>query len=405
MKILFINYQPLAKTVYYRPGCFSRELVRRGHDVTVVTTSDNSRRGITEYDENGVRYVLMPDALWGRLRTGWDVWNLAHRLFYLRHQSFDLIHAFETRPATIHPVQYLLRKKPTPLVIDWIDWWGRGGLVRENRPAWYPYVFGWVETFYEEHYRTLADGTTVISHALGERAESLGVDPKTIFWIPNGAPVDLFQVLPPKQHRRDYGLPEDAFIIADSALDVLLGMDIPMKALRKVVESHPDVFLLMTGNRQKELRKLAEKIGVGEHFIHLGSLPYTEVPKALSCADVFVMSYPDRIANRGRWPGRIGTFLAMGRPVISNPVGEVKMLLEQEAVGLLAAEDPEDMARKIVQLKDDSNLRLEMGARARALAEKMTWSSMTDRLETCYEATVRRFMSRQSTAAAAGSAG
>lgn len=395
MKILFINYQPLAKTIHYRPGCFSRELVRRGHEVTVITTSDEARKGITEQDHDGVRYVLMPDALWGRLRTGWDLWNLSHRMFYLRDKSFDLIHAFETRPATIHPVQYLLRKKPTPLVIDWIDWWGRGGLVRENRPAWYPYLFGWVETFYEEHYRTLADGTTVISHALGKRAESLGVDPATIVWIPNGAPVDIFHVLSPKKHRKDYGLPEDAFIIADSALDVLLGMDILMQALRMAVESDPDVFLIMTGKREKELKGLAERNGVEKHFIHLGTLPYTEVPKALSCADAFVMPYPDRIANHGRWPGRIGTYLALSRPVISNPVGEVKRLLEQESVGLLAAEEPEDMARKILQLKHDHNLRREMGSRARMLAEKMTWSSMTDRLELCYQATLQRVTSKR----------
>jgi glycosyltransferase involved in cell wall biosynthesis len=248
-----------------------------------------------------------------------------------------------------------------------------------------------VETFYEEHFRTLADATTVISHALGERAESLGVDPKTIFWIPNGCPVDMFHVVSAQKHRREYGLPEDAFILADSALDVFLGTAVLMQALQLIVKTQPDVLLLMTGGRQRELRLLAEKHGIDGHFIHLGALPYTEVPKAMSCADVFVMPYPDRPANRGRWPGRIGSYLALGRPVISNPVGEVKLLFEKEPIGLLAAERPEDLAEKILLLKNDPALRRELGTRARMVAEKLTWSKMTDDLESCYDAAVRHF--------------
>ena len=362
--------------------------------MTIVTTSDTARKGITELDDQGVHYALMPDMLFSRLRTGWDLWNLAHRIRYLRHKTFDIIHAFETRPATIHPVQYALHKKPTPLMIDWIDWWGRGGLIKENRPFWYPFLFGWLETFYEEHYRTIADGTTVISHALAERAKSLGVDPESICWIPNGAPVDLFHVVAPQTRRKEFGLPQDAFILADSALDVILGVETLIQALCLIVKSHPDVLLLMTGKRVKELLRLTQKYGVSNHFIHLGALPYLRLPQALSCADVFVMPYPDCAANRGRWPGRIGSYLALGRPVISNPVGEVKWLLERESVGLLAAEEPEDLAEKILLLKNNYFLRQKMGICARAVAEKMTWSHMTDRLELCYEKTRQRFVEK-----------
>lgn len=394
MKILFINYQPLTKTLYYRPGFFSRELAQRGYRVTIMCTSDTARGGIREYVENGVHYALMPDASFGRLRTGWDLWNLLNRMRYLQGKSFDLIHSFETRPATIHPVRFLQRKRPTPLVIDWIDWWGRGGLIKEHRPIWYQYLFGWLETFYEEHFRTLADGTTVISHALARRAESLGVDSGTIYWIPNGAPVDTFSVVSSYQHRTEFGLPQDAFIIADSALDVIMGVDMVMQALSLIVRSHPEVLLIMTGKKEKELQVLAQRYGVAGHFRHLGVLPYETLAKALSCADIFVMPYPDCVANRGRWPGRIGTYLALGRPIVSNPVGEVGMLFEKEAVGLLAMENAESVAENIIRLKNDPSLRERLGKRARQVAELMTWRKMTDKMEKCYLETVARFQKR-----------
>jgi hypothetical protein len=161
MKILLTNYHCRAKTTQYRPGFFGRELVKRGHDVTILCTSDTCRIGFDEKVEEGLRYVEMPDLFWGKLRTGWDVWNLLNRSAYLRKQHFDLIHSFETRPATIHPIRSHLKRTPTPLVIDWIDWWGRGGLIKEQRPLWYQWFCGWFETYYEEHFRTMADATSV----------------------------------------------------------------------------------------------------------------------------------------------------------------------------------------------------------------------------------------------------
>src|SRR5439155_27006393 len=92
----------------------------------------------------------------------------------------------ESRPATIHPVLGSLRRRPVPLVMDWIDWWAGGGLITEQRPWWYRKIFGGIETWYEEHFRTRADATTVISHGLRDRAVKVGVHAESIFWIPNG---------------------------------------------------------------------------------------------------------------------------------------------------------------------------------------------------------------------------
>jgi glycosyltransferase involved in cell wall biosynthesis len=106
------------------------------------------------------------------------------------------------------------------------------------------------------------------------------------------------------------------------------------------------------------------------------------------------MPYLDCAANRGRWPGRIGTFLALGRPIVSNPVGEVEMLFKKEAIGLLAMENRESMAENIIRLKNNPLLRERLGKNARQLAELMTWRKMTDKLEDCYLETIARFQNK-----------
>ena len=116
--------------------------------------------------------------------------------------------------------------------------------------------------------------------------------------------------------------------------------------------------------------------------------------KALSCADVFVMPYPDCVANIGRWPGRIGIYLALGRPIISNPVGEIKLLFEKEEVGLLAIETAEDVAKKIIRLKNNPSLREQLGRHGRRVAEMINWGKMTDKVENCYLETIARFQEK-----------
>lgn len=385
MKILIIHHHRRKKIRNMRPEFFSGRLVRRGHEVTCVCVADTARFSTKTEIKDGALYVESPDLLWGRLRSGWDPWCTFRRWLYLRNQAFDLVHVIDTRPATIYPVLAMLKRHPAPLVTDWIDWWGHGGLAKDNRPAWYPGVAARMETYFEEHFRPLADGTIVISHALGERAAALGVPPETITWIPIGAEVEHYTPVDSQTHRARFGLPADAFIVGDSAADALMGMELSMRAVKKAAERHPNILFLMTGKHQAMLEKLAADTGLGSRFRHMGFLSHSDLKLALSCVDAFILPYENTVSNRGRWPGKIGKYLALGRPVVTNPVGEMKFLLEACPLGKLAAETPEDMARCLCELLENPQQCREMGHQARRYAEEnLTWDHMTDRLEACY---------------------
>ena len=108
--------------------------------------------------------------------------------------------------------------------------------------------------------------------------------------------------------------------------------------------------------------------------------------------NVFTVPYVDIVANHGRWPGRVGNYLPLGRPIVSNPVGEMKWLISQNDLGLLADEDPDDFAEKILSLLADRSLAERLGNNARKTAvEKLTWLRMTDELERCYMESCARF--------------
>ena len=385
MRILILTHHRRFKAAW-RCLNLAKQLAKRGHEVTMLCTANEEKFKLNSYDEEGVHIVEAPDLLVGSMRSGWDPSTVWRRISWLKEKEFDLVHTFETRPASIYPALSLLKRKRTPLVIDWIDWWGHGGLIKEHRPRWYQLAFGGIETWYEEHFRTRADASTVIARGLGTRAEGLGVDPESIFWIPNGCAPEIADGITGQNFRSKFGVPDDHFVIGFSALDVTIGVDKIFQAVALLKQQHSSVTMLMTGKKDAAIMDAAKAAGVLENVNHLGFVEVEDYPRALSCVDAFVVPFLDRIANQGRWPGRINDYLSLGIPIITNPVGEMKTLLAEHEIGLLSEESAEGFAGALKQLIENPEMRERMGKTARHLAENdLAWSTLIDRLEEAYQ--------------------
>lgn len=386
LSILMIGHARRFKT-YVRGYTMARHLVERGHHVTLVVTADRRRLGIVEADWDGVWTVETPDLLWDRLRSGWDPWNTLNRVLYLRAEKrhYDLIHCFETRPATIYPALFYKRRHHLPMITDWIDWWGRGGIIDEFRPRWYRPLFGRIETYYEEAFRARAEGLTVISTALAKRAMGLGVQPARIFYLPNGSWPERFSMPDSAACRRRVGLDVTGPIIGYSSLDTHFDLALMIEALAQIVHQYPDAQLLITGNSPKAISELAQAYGVGQNLILTGFLPYEELPWYLGCANLFVMPFPEKIYNIGRWPSKVNDYMSVGRPTVSNPVGDIKGLFEKHNIGLLAKWDPQDFAQKIIFLLEHPDIAKELGENARrAAVTEYNWKVLIGKLEKFY---------------------
>lgn len=376
----------------FRAQAFAKHLVENGNTVTLVTTADTRRWGIQTEVWDGVTTVTTPDLLWGRLRSGWDPWNVLNRTAWLLRDpgAYDLIHLFETRPGTIYPALAYLktRRVRLPVFIDWIDWWGRGGLVEVNRPRWYKYTpFPWMEQFFEEHYRGLADGTTVISTALAGRAEGLGIPADTIHVVPGGIDTDLFRPTSLKEARTRVGIEGDGPIIGFSSLDSHLDMLPVLEATRRLGAKFPDLRLLVTGTVGPSLMSAIQDCAVGDKVISPGRVPYESLPIYLSCCDVCVLPYPDTVYNRGRWPNKVLDYMAVGRPIVGNPTGDCARLLQDShrRVGVACQYDAASFAGAIEHLLLHPEESKKIGQNGRRMAEaEFAWEHVVERLESAY---------------------
>jgi glycosyltransferase involved in cell wall biosynthesis len=280
----------------------------------------------------------------------------------------------------------MLKKKYKGLVFisDWNDWWGRGGLINEQRPFWYRPLFGPLETFFEENFRKRADGVTVIARALAQRAKKLGVAEDKLKWIPQGVDTDYFRPVSQQKARETVGIPKNCNIAVFSAL-VIIDLDLVMKAFIKVSKAIPKARLMLLGRKSPFTKKIAERYQIADKIFDLGMIPFVDYPKYLSCADVFLLPFKNKIANIGRWPTKLGEYLSIGRPVVSNPVGDIKTLFEKENLGLLAKEEHDDFADKIIQLFKNKELCEELGRNGRRFAQNsLAWPILTNKLESFY---------------------
>lgn len=384
MRILLLNHNVAwSGGTFFRAYHFGRELARRGHEVDLLSISRHRRWTFDREPQDRLTIYGSPDLFWGRGRTGWDPWDVFRRTLRVRRKRYDLVHAFDSRPAVIVPA-LAVQSRRTPLILDWADWWGRGGTIEERPTSGALRNFARpIETFFEERFRTRADGTTVISSALADRVASLGVPPERILRIPQGS--DVAEVVPRDRDasRARLNLPLDVPIVG--YLGVLLSGDAELlvRSWRRVQERHPDARLIMIGNPKTDLD--------GPSVTKTGFVARDELVSYLAACDVLLLPMKNTIASRGRWPSKLNDYMAAGRPVAATAVGDSSVLFGEDGIGVATPDDPESFATGVTSLLNDAERRRRMGERARSVAERdFAWPALTQRLEAYYQSVIDR---------------
>ena len=385
MKILMLNHNVKWRGTFFRAFHFSRCLVRRGHTVTLLTISPGNRFRFRSETLDGVEILESPDLLVGRGRTGWDPYDTFQRLRYVSsRESFDLVHGFDCRPAVVLPALAAKRLKRIPFLSDWADWWGRGGIIQE-RGRLLRWTMGPVETFFEEHFRPYANGITVTSRALQDRAVALGISRNKVRYIPSGADVETIRPLPKKPSRKKLGLPETAKIIGYVGF-INYDIECMIRALPRIRDRFPDVILLLVGQRYPITRKLCNQYNLTNTVREVGIVPFEELSLYLACADVLLLPFTDKICNIGRGPIKLGDYMAAGRPIVTQPVGDLRTVFQEEdPIGLLVGDSPEAFAGGVCELLSEPEKAEQYGRNARRLAqEKYSWQRAAGSLEAFY---------------------
>jgi glycosyltransferase involved in cell wall biosynthesis len=388
MKILGLNFNQKGVGTYRRSFYFSRELARAGHEVTMMTVAKDSkfRRRVSykrdwigeTYEPSGtgpwIRLIESP--CWGyRFLPGWgsgplDIWE---RITEIIEGQYDAVVGFEHHPNVSWPVYMTRGWKQFKFVSDWCDWYA--GASNQFRGIQLAHK---IDAFLEENIRQRAHRTSVTSRVLYDRALSIGISTDRLKHIPEGAATDYIIPQDKAEARRRVNLPLDAPILAAVRNgDMCREVRIFAEVLRRI----PKALLVTVGKVSLAAAELAERRGVGRSILNMGWVSDEEYPTLLSCADVLYCPLEDVLVDRARWPAKILDYLSAGRPVVTNPVGEVECLFRTRNVGTLAPHSDQEFAEALALLLKDGERCRGLGESARrVMVKEWDWRTRSDQI-------------------------
>ncbi len=171
------------------------------------------------------------------------------------------------------------------------------------------------------------------------------------------------------------------------------GLLIPRKGIRNLLEalhlaSHdaPGIRLRLAGASTipEYRRKIDDTISwfnLTDRVDFLGGLSPAEVAEELSRAAALVM-----VSRQETLPVAIQEAMAAGVPVIASPVGGIPMIVREGETGYLVEYgDAKALAKRMVEIVTDDEVRLRMGTRGREIAkERFTLESVCQRTVAVY---------------------
>lgn len=387
MKIIFSTYE--AKEIggsYLRSLSLAQGLVELGHEVTLWTSAKTPSLKTKTSFENGVKIIESIGIFPYRFRKGgYDPLDIIFRSLAILLSKCQIIHTFNHRPAASVPG--LIKSffcKQTKWFLDWADLWGRGGIADRRYGRW-GFIPINLDHYTEQWFIKHAQHLTPISDDLIKKAIKIRGSKEKIFFLPVGANIDGIKPLPQKKARHKLKLPVKnkilVYLYVGTYDDILLA-----KTFIALSQLRDDTQLLLLGPKNIDgfYQELNQKPKLLKKVIHPGVVSRELLPHYLAAGDVMLIPFENKEINLGKFPNKLGDYLAAGRPIAANPTGEVKKLLEKEKAGILISEQPEKFAQGINQLLNNPQKMKALGKNARQVAESLSWLSVAEQLEGFY---------------------
>lgn len=256
-----------------------------------------------------------------------------------------------------------------------------------SRPLW-----GSVLELYEARALGTADLVACVSREVRNRLIRMGVPSERVLVSPMGVDADCFS---PKVDsgavRSRHGIGDDEVVIGwCGSFRSFHGLDILLDAFDRLVRllkeegngdpRSPNTRLFLVGDGALRARLMAEarERGLGERVTFTGAVPHVDMPAHVCAMDLTVVSSPGS-GGFHYSPLKAREYAACGRPIVAPREGE---MAELETSGFFNLHQPGDsvsLARVLLSLVRDPQLRRYQGEQARSFAVKRwTWGAHLD---------------------------
>lgn len=363
---------------YYYPEPFRvndicEEMVKRGHEITVVTGEPNYPEGEIykgyenhkHSDEvvNGVivhRCPIIPRKTGGLYRfLNYFSFPYQAKKYIKKLRQFDVVFVNQLSPVMMaEPAITYKKKYGIPIVMYCLDLWPEclvaGGINRESA------IYKIFHRISKKIYRQM-DCILITSRMFREYLElEFDVEDERVIYLPQYAE-GLFEPLP-------FKVPEEVTdLVFAGNLGEIQSVETIIRAAEKLQDKPVHFHIVGGGTDLERLKRIA---GGLKSITFYGRRPLEEMPRFYSKADAMLVTLKAGLVLNLTLPGKIQSYMAVGKPIIGAVDGETVKVIEEAECGYCSPAEDVDMLAKKICMFIDSDQKRQMGLNARAFYEK-----------------------------------
>ena len=370
---------------YYKPEPFRisdicEEMVRRGHEVQVVTGYPNYPEGVLyegygkgkHIDEviNGVKvhrcFTIPRETGMVKRLMNYYSYPLSSSSFVRSKacvasdgKPFDVVFCNQLSPVMMADAAIAYKKKyKVPVVMYCLDLWPEsliaGGITRTSP------IYKFFHHVSKKIYRQM-DKILITSRMFSEYLSTeFGVEKERIEYLPQYAE-GIFEQIPMRNEDGVFN-----FMFAGN-IGAVQSVETVIRAA-EMLKDEPVKFHIVGGGT--DLERIQELSKGLENVVFYGRRPLEEMPDFYSKADAMLVTLAADPVLSLTLPGKVQSYMAVGKPIIGAIDGETKVVIEAAQCGFCGkAENVDELVENIKKfIKSDK--REEMGKNARKYYEE-----------------------------------
>lgn len=380
MRILYIHqyFHTPAEPGGTRSYWISKELIARGHEVVMVTSTNkfHPKHGVEIIDGIKVRYVQNEyNNYMSKLQKVQSFCNFLSKAIKesKKEENIDVVYATST-PLTIGAVaQRLKSSKGWPYIFEVRDLWPEFpiqiGAIRNK-------ILIKALRIFEKSIYNKANHIVALSPGMKDGVVKTGISPDKVTMIPNMSKPDEFY---PRSHNiklaEEFGINLNKFnIIHFGSMGFANGLEYIINTAEIChKEGIDDVEFIFLGDgaTQPTLKKMVEDKGL-TNVKFLGNHEMKTVSEIVNLCDLSITSFKNIPILKTNSPNKLFDSLSAGKPIVVNSAGWTKELVEKENCGFYVDPDsPKDFVGKIKKYKDNEKILKEWAKNSRWLSENI----------------------------------
>lgn len=330
----------------------SKKLSEFGHEVTYIYPSFSGRK-IVKKETKNLTLVATPGIFSKRLRKGgFSFLDIITKIKYVIAEDYDVIHvSCGHRPAQLIPALVGKYYNRSIIVDEWWEWYGGNGIAK-YRKGFIGKFIGLYDTIFEIFTKKFYHGVIPITNVLKQRIKKHSY----VEVMHGGAEDSALIEYDINSARSELNLPKDYFIIGLSNFDEEDYKDNAkfLNAFAKLSKQYDNLRLFLTGE-EEYINYFLSKSGFADKIIYSGWVEFEKYNKYLSACNLFVLPLTKSKRNSGRWPNKLGDYLCVNRPIISNHCGDLEEFFGIHKIGYLC-DSTEDGYYKMLKTVTDKKV-------------------------------------------------